>query len=364
MQTQHPRRFIHYWKCDRPAAFHGTDARPRDSAEMMSQLAVELRRAFPSRSITVRVAPSQGNHLTFIAAIDGTERFVRIEDGPEHDDYLQVESEVMKRVRSRGVPIPEVIACDASREHVPFAWQVLEKIPHPDLNRHAIAGTLHATSIARGIGTAVATWQGLQPTGFGPYDPAVLLARGELQGFHESYADYFRAQLDRHLRFLTERQFISATQAREFATAIEEHSTLLAINRGCLVHKDLALWNILGTPAEIVAFIDFDDAISGDAMDDLSLLACFHDGTFLAAAMEGYESVRSLPAEHERRFWLHLLRNMIVKSVIRVGAGYFERSGDFFLTGGSSGAQLKTFTLERLTRALRGLRDGAKVSDL
>jgi Ser/Thr protein kinase RdoA (MazF antagonist) len=29
---------------------------------------------------------------------------------------------------------------------------------------------------------------------------------------------------------------------------------------GCLVHKDLALWNILGTEREIAAFIDFDDS--------------------------------------------------------------------------------------------------------
>jgi len=86
----------------------------------------------------------------------------------------------------------------------------------------------------------------------------------------------------------------------------------------------------LGSENQIAAFIDFDDAISGDPMDDLSLLGCLHDAAFLTRALEGYKSICPLPEEHLRRFWLHLLRNMIVKAVIRVGAGYFERSDGFF----------------------------------
>jgi hypothetical protein len=91
-------------------------------------------------------------------------------------------------------------------------------------------------------------------------------------------------------------------------------------------------------------------------MDDLSLLACFHDATFLKRAFEGYQSLRPLPEEYRRRFWLHLLRNMIVKAVIRVGAGYFEREDGFFLIdSGSNGTDLKRVTHERITLALRGL---------
>ena len=50
---------------------------------------------------------------------------------------------------------------------------------------------------------------------------------------------------------------------------------------------------------------------------------------------------------------------MIVKSVIRVGAGYFDRDDGFFLIGsGSSGSSLREMTLSRLALALRGLREG------
>ena len=70
--------------------------------------------------------------------------------------------------------------------------------------------------------------------------------------------------------------------------------------------------------------------------------------------------LRALPPEALPRFWLHLMRNMIVKSVIRVGAGYFERDSGFFLIGANaSGASLCEFTQARLMTAVQGLRSGS-----
>jgi len=56
---------------------------------------------------------------------------------------------------------------------------------------------------------------------------------------------------------------------------------------------------------------------------------------------------------------------MIVKAVIRVGAGYFDRSDDFFLiSAGTTGQSLKTMTNERLWLAYRGLQNQATLADL
>jgi aminoglycoside phosphotransferase (APT) family kinase protein len=103
----------------------------------------------------------------------------------------------------------------------------------------------------------------------------VLLNTGQLRGFHDGYADYFRTRLDLHFGYLTDKGFLTSDQVREIAQEIDRHAQLLALERSCLVHKDLALWNILGKPGQITAFIDWDDAVGGDPMDDLSLLACF-----------------------------------------------------------------------------------------
>ncbi|MCY2973233.1 MAG: aminoglycoside phosphotransferase family protein [Planctomycetota bacterium] len=370
------RRDIYYWKCDRPAAFHGTQTRGAANTELESQLRESMQRELDARVVELSPGVGQGNHLTWNADVDGQAMFVRVENGPEKDAHLAIESVVLDRVREIGVTTPKVFGCDASRNRVPFAWQALERFSVPDLNHWFKQGGLDTSGIAFAIGQAVAKWQTITLEGFGTLEwsarnesQATLETHkelcGPLSGSRSSYADYFHLRLDEHLAFLVSSGFFTREQRDEIAAEIANHHALLDLPLGCLVHKDLALWNILGTREHIAAFIDFDDAISGDAMDDLSLLACFHDAAFLARAFEGYQSIRPLPDEHRRRFWLHLLRNMIVKAVIRVGAGYFDRDYGFFLIGsGGSGADLKRTTHARISLALRGLASNADLSIL
>jgi fructosamine-3-kinase len=350
------RRDIHYWKCDRPAAFHGTRNRSQPDPQISQRLAEELQRHFSEQGIALHPTAAQGNHLAWTTNITGKAAFIRVEDGPEEDRHLAVEGLVLDRVRNAGVRTPRVLGCDVSRSRVPFAWQALERIPAPDLNHWYKAGTLEVPRIAFAIGEAVAKWQEISFEGFGTLDAG-------LRGHRNSYADYFHLRLGEHLHFLKARGFLADTG--EIFAEIERHDALLAVEQGCLVHKDLALWNILGSADAIAAFIDFDDAVSGDPVEDLSLLACFHDAGFLERMLEGYQCVRPLPEEFRRRFWLHLLRNMLVKAVIRVGAGYFERGEGFFLIGtGRSGGDLRQMTHNRLALALRGLREDSDTSIL
>ncbi len=359
------RRDIYYWKCDRPAAFHGTQLRGEPDAKLAAQLCEALAAHFSASLVKVAPAGGQGNHLTWLAEVDDQTMFIRMENGPEKDDHLELESAVIDAIRDTGVPTPRIFGCDASRTRVPFAWQAMQRIAAPDLNHWQKLHQLDVPRIARAIGAAVAQWQEICPTGFGPFDSDRWRSEKRLRGYHATYEQYFRLRLDQHLDFLVAHGFLTPVQRDDIASAIEEHRQLLKLDHGCLVHKDLALWNILGSSSDITAFIDFDDSISGDPMDDLSLLACFHDAAFLEQAFAGYQTLRPLPDQHLRRFWLHLLRNIIVKAVIRVGAGYFDRSDSFFLIGsGSSGSDLKTFTSERIAKAVLGLRKELAISSL
>jgi fructosamine-3-kinase len=354
------RRDIYYWKCDRPAAFHGTGPRPRGDEVPEEMIRGALVDHFRSERIALNSAAGQGNHLTWNAEIDGAPAFLRIENGPEGDDQLAMESAVLGEVAKTGVPVPRVLGCDASRTRVPFAWQALERIPHPDLNQWWKAGSLDEAKVAYEIGRNVARWQSTEPRGFGPFDLGAWRAENGLVGFHADYPAYYRLRLDEHLRFLEARSFLSAARAGEIRCLIGDHADPLQLKQGVLVHKDLALWNVLGPPDAVAAVIDFDDAIGGDPLDDLSLLACFHDRAFLEQAFAGYASKRPLPGDWRPRFWLHLLRNLLVKAVIRVGAGYFERDSGFFLIGsGGSGADLRRFTEERIALAMQGLKEEA-----
>ncbi|RRB02513.1 phosphotransferase family protein [Larkinella rosea] len=361
------RQSIYYWKCDRPSAFFALDERDEDleSSAIERLLRPVLVDYFRSDAVSLRSGNGQGNHLTYVATVGHTQRFIRLENGPEGDDFMEIEARVLREIKALGIPAPAVFAADATRSVVPFAYQILEYVPYPDLNRLYKEGKLNLPVIAEKIGQYVAKWQTIQFSSFGPFDPAKLRKEDRLLGLHPRYRDYFLLNWEKHLDFLVQKRFLSASESTEIRQLVQKYDAYLEVDEGCLVHKDLALWNMLGVSDEVIAFIDWDDTVSGDATDDLSLLACFHSGEVVMAAMKGYQKVKPLPENFLIRFWLHLLRNMIVKAVIRVGANYFDRQSDFFLIGsGSSGASLKTFTLQRIKTACLGLQNLKHVHDL
>jgi fructosamine-3-kinase len=362
-----PRQDIYYWKCDRPSAFHGLGAKPgaADLEALVPRLRAALTPRFPGSEISLKPGQGQGNHLTFEGKIAHTRVFVRVEDGSDRDDYMDVESRILRLVREQGVATPVVLASDSSRTEVPFAWQVLEYIDAPDLNRLHKSGDLDPATLATDIGEAVARWQAIRPEGFGPFNAELARADGRLQGFHASYDAYFFARLTEHFSLLVRENFFSQSRAAELREALEKHRPLLAQTQPVLVHKDLALWNILGTPSEVRAYIDWNDAIGGDAMDDISLLACFHDGSFLEHMINAYRRTRPLPSDFRTRFWLHLLRNMITKAVIRAGAGYFRRADNLFLmAAGTHGGDLLKLTQSKVNLAADGLAEDADPTSL
>lgn len=353
------RRNIHYWKCDRPDAFHGiarSDAEERIRPVLQSLLASQ----FSCPTLTLAPAGGQGIHLTWTCRIHDTSLFVRVAHGLDSNAQLTVESALLAQLSQLNIPVPRVIAHDDSRKNVPFGWQVLELIPHPDLNHWHKQGLLHPHEIPFQIGRNIALWQSFQPREFGILE---LTPQGVLVGGHSSYRSYFELNLHRHLDFLHNHGFIATALRHRIIQTIETASPFLNLQQGVLVHKDLALWNILGSPKTIAAFIDFEDAISGDPTEDLALLACFHSSTFVKTAIQGFQTIKPLPSDFLRRFWLHLLRNMLVKSVIRLGAGYFNRTDSFFLINqGSSGSNLRTFTLSRISSALDGFENNLEIN--
>ena len=351
---------IYYWKCDRPSAFRTLKniASAEESIIIALQLRTVLVRYFNNSDFQISPGTGQGNHATFLAYNGGKTFFIRLENGPEKDNYMVVEQKLVDTIRALGVPTAHIYQTDVSRQEVDFAFQLMEFMDHPDLNQIYKSKKLDFIKIAFEIGKYIATWQEITPPGFGPFNTDLLLKEGRLEGLHADYRSYFFLNLQKHLDFLCSRNFLTRQQALDIRHTIDCHKCFLQLQQGCLVHKDMALWNLLGTGNEIKAVIDWDDAITGDPTDDLSLLACFHDQDVIDAAVSGYSSIKELPEEFETRFYLHLLRNMIVKAVIRVGGNYFEKKDDFFLIeAGEEGSSLEQFTRDRILNATKVLKN-------
>lgn len=351
---------IYYWKCDRRAAFHGTSDYERDQTELTAALDAELKERFGDAVGDLAVSVGQGNHRTFTATLEGRRVFIRTEDGIEGDNYLAVEAAATARVAALGVPVAETIAFDCARR-CGFAWQVIPYLPYRDLNTFAKAGTLVWDGVAPAIGAAIAKWQEVSAPGFGPFSAETALATGDLCALHPSYEAYYRLNLAKHLDYLVAQAFIDSAYAGRILAAIDRRADLLKLARGVLVHKDLAVWNILGTEREAKAFIDWDDCIMGDAMDDLSLMGVTAERTETRQIVDAYATARGLSVDAAPRFWLCWLRNILFKTVIRVGAGYFRKSGDgfFLIGGGGTGASLEETTRRKIEQALVALEKGS-----
>ena len=128
------------------------------------------------------------------------------------------------------------------------------------------------------------------------------------------------------------------------------------MSQGSLIHKDMAFWNLLGSPTEVAAVIDWDDVVSGDPVDDLSIVRCFYDDDVWRPLLESYQEVRRLPDDFEGRLGLYLTRNMLWKSMIRHYMGYFEITGDFFILNRETEDGLEAATRRRLAMGVAALR--------
>ena len=351
---------IYYWKCDRPSVFHAIDGKTEVDTESIKQEAVALLTDFfKSDDFELMYGNGQGNHLTFKARRQQKNYFIRIENGTEGDENMEIEAEVMKRVQALGISTPHIYVVDSSRVSYPFAYQIMECLEFLDLNEIYKENKLDVFQIMQTLGEYIARWQKLTFEGFGPFNVNSFRQKGELIGHHNRYADYYMLNLEKHLHFLVEHHFIDKDQQKDIHQEILKHECLLDLSHGSLVHKDIAFWNVMGTANSILSIIDWDDAISGDPTDDISLMACFHSTKEINAIMDGYQTVNPLPDNFIPRFWLHLLRNMIVKAVIRVGAGYFNKKNQNFYLFNShngSGVAFRDFTVTRLNKALEGLK--------
>jgi len=358
------RKSVYYWKSDRSHASANTQILSDDiRIEIEKQLISYIKVHFGNGDITISPAGGQGNHITYFLFRGQNKYFVRLENGPEKDNYMSVESEVIRQVRECNVPVPKIYLTDTSRVYAPFAIQIMECLEQKDLNVVEKKGELDIISIAETLGQYIARWQSIRPVNFGLFNPEVLLKEKQLEGFHDTYPQYFFLNWEVHLDYLTKSGFIRQAKAEELKHLVEEFRPLLQLEKGCLVHKDLALWNVMGEKDKISAVIDWDDAVSGDPMDDLALLGCFHSGKVVLSAIHGYMKEKTLPQNYEQRFWLHLLRNIIFKSVIRVRGNYFDKAESFFLNHPKQ-KDLKSFTLDRIESAIGGLKGNKSIISL
>jgi aminoglycoside phosphotransferase (APT) family kinase protein len=356
------RETIYYWKCDSPHSLEQKRQSYFKEKYDRPELAGLVRRACGELlgSPVLEVAPlrADGNHIAFIVTHGERRYFFRADDGTGDDDYMLAESRLMQLAAGQGVPVPEVYHTDVSRSRCPFRFQLMACCADPCLNVFNKSGLLNQETVPRQLGQHLRRLHAIPLEGFGFINTELLQQTGQIRGLDQQYPDYFYKQLDAHTRYLLKEGLLTGAEVDDVLRLFQRQAPRLKLAQGVLVHRDMALWNVLGTPDRITAIIDWDDAVSGDPADDLGVLHCFYDEPFMGRVMQGYWGGEAEPSDFRARVWLHMLRNMLWKCVIRHSLGYFDKGGDFFLNNVNAKQTLRELTMQKLHEALEKGKDG------
>lgn len=350
------RHNIYYWKCDSPQSIE-KKRQLYFQDKYLTEVEYAVRRACRDycgeEPEAVKPVGCDGNHFAYVVDYPGKKYFFRADDGSGGDDYMLAESRLMQLALAAGLPVPDVYSTEIDSSLYGFRFQIMDCIPEPCLNVYHKSNRLNIPAVARQLGALLRRLHGVEIDGFGFIDTDRLRREGVVKGLDSSYDLYFAKRLEDHLAYLRDHELLTALDVARIWRLIDAHRALLARGHGVLVHRDPALWNVLGTPERITAVIDWDDAVSGDPADDLGMLLCFYDDAFMTELMAGYWNDEPVPADFNRRVWLHCLRNMLWKTMIRDYMGYFQKDKNFFLT--PANVSLREYTLNKLERAMNEL---------
>ena len=344
------REDIYYWKCDSPLSeeqkkTYNNKYVQADITDLVYQIAKDF---FGKSPLKVKSTGSQGNHYAYIIKYDKKNVFFRADDGIVDDDYMEAENAAMELVRKNGIPVPKIYGSDTSKNKYPIRFQLLEQIPYKCLNDFHKDGSLDVNETAIQVGRLVAKLHQIKLDGFGFFNTKVLREQNKIVGLDHSHGNYFNKKLGYHLKYLSDSKFLSPKQVDRIESLIEKHFYLTYVQKGSLVHKDLAYWNILGTEKEVKAIVDWDDCEIGDPVDDLAIMRCFYNDKVFSPILQGYREVSSLPDNFEAKLGIYLIRNMLWKAVIRIFMGYFDMDSSFFLINDENSVSLEKFTYDRL----------------
>ena len=348
---------VYYWKCDNPLPIdekrvYNDKYAEADITETVKAIATEFLSEAPD---AIRHTGSAGNHYAYLIDHGGRTFFFRSDDGKIDDDYMLAEQAAMDLAARNGVNVPRLFACDVSMSRHPIRYQIFEYIPFPDLNKHDQARTLDRGAVGQQVGTILARLHDIELDGFGFFDTAKLAASGQIRGLDASARDYFRKCLCTHLGYLQDVSFLSIGEVRQIERLFDRYDHLLDLDGGRMLHRDMAFWNLVGSPTEVMAVVDWDDVVVGDPSDDLAIVRCFYDDDVWVPLLESYRRLRPLSEDFDGRVSLYLTRNMLWKAMIRHYMGYFEMTGDFFILNRETAGDLEAATRKRLAMGIDGL---------
>ena len=257
-------------------------------------LAGLVREAFPGVS-SVFVTPASGGRLVVVyrAVVDGVLYYLRLAEDPGQD--MTTDALVLKRLRARGVRVPEVVATSPPAAGFPRSWMIMTGIPGGSI---ADGGTdEEARQAAAAAGRDAAVINSVPVAGFGwvRRDGSPRLA-AELPSYRQFAVSDLPAPWPGALRDAFGPRQLRAL--RELAAAEQDRP----LRVGHLAHGDLDATHVYVHAGRYSGIIDFGEMRGADPYFDLGHFL-LHDGEtrparLFGSFLNGYCQVSPLPEDH------------------------------------------------------------------
>lgn len=239
---------------------------------------------------------------------------------PKPEIEMKLEQLITQKVALLDVPVNHILHVDITRTVFPFDFQIQEVLAGADLEDHFGGTKDEYDRMSFTLGQYVARFGEIQLNGFGRFDEDQVM-QGNLVGTKKSFSEYIEVCLDDDLRFIADSGIISVKTSTFIRRLFDEYRIVMNLSKGTLVHHDLADHNFTHVGDKITGIFDWENSVVGDPVLDLA--SC---PTWTAhypreeKLIEGYTSVRSLPAHFGEKIHIYRLRTMIWKMVFAVRA--------------------------------------------
>lgn len=228
---------------------------------------------------------------------------------------MLVEKMITEKVDELGVPTNIVLYVDVSRKKYPFDFQIQETLEGETLE-DGFGGTKEDyDKMSFELGTLIARYSELTFEKFGLFDEDLAL-QGKLHGTKNTFYDYIITKLDDDIKYLVDEAGVSVKLGDEIRKLFEKFKPVIDVDKGCLVHHDLADHNVFFVENKITGVFDWEACVVGDPILDVSSAPTWSSPyPREEQIISGYKSLKTLPEYFKEKMDIYRLRTILWKTV-------------------------------------------------
>lgn len=245
------------------------------------------------------------------------------------DYFLKVEQGIITHLREFNIPTAEIILTDLSRKIVPYDYQISRYVEGESLYMLSQQKSLSSQYYFQ-LGQIIARLHSIQTKGYGAFTISSFQKK-PLKGLYNHWRDYVICNIEKHIDYCKTNNIVDSNTQQKLQEIFLSRKYIADPTSPSLLHGDIANHNVLFHKGKIAALIDWEDAISGDPIYDISFYGTgiYKQIKLFNSFLEGYRKINRLKLnkDYKSRYWFYFVRIAIFKAVIRHMHGTQTKKG-------------------------------------